>query len=92
MSIQLSDLRLILGRAYLLKCTKTSECWHADFLVRIAELVFAIFIQNCSMAGGQERNLKIEEGLPLGTTKVGVEEKMELKRTRVLKLGLKEIA
>ena len=45
-----------------------------------------------SMAGGQERNLKIEESLPLGTTRVGVEEKMELKRTRVLKLGLKEIA
>ena len=27
-----------------------------------------------------------------GTTKVGVEEKMELKRTRVLNLGFKEIA
>ena len=31
-------------------------------------------------------------GSAFGTTKVGVEEKMELKRTRVLKLGLKEIA
>ena len=114
MSIQLSDLRLILGRFYLLKCTKTSECRHKliswsvmlnlflPFLYKIAPLVKScgdqwpeqqLQVSNYfSMAGGQERNLKIEESLPLGTTKVGVEEKMELKRTRVLKLGLKEIA
>ena len=114
MSIQLSDLRLILGRFYLIKCTKTSECRHKliswsvmlnlflPFLYKIAPLVKScgdqwpeqqLQVSNYfSMAGGQERNLKIEESLPLGTTKVGVEEKMELKRTRVLKLGLKEIA
>ena len=113
MSIQLSDLRLILGRVYLLKCTKTSECRHKliswsvmlnlflPFLYKIAPLKSCgdqwpeqqLQVSNYfSMAGGQERNLKIEESLPLGTTKVGVEEKMELKRTRVLKLGLKEIA
>ena len=111
MSIQLSDLRLILGRFYLLKCTKTSECRHKliswsvmlnlflPFLYKIAPLVKSCGDQrpeqqlqvSNSMAGGHERNLKIEESLPLGTTKVGVEEKMELKRTRVLFWGWKKL-
>ena len=93
MSIQLSDLRLILGRFYLIKCTKTSECRHKliswsvmlnlflPFLYKIAPLVKScgdqwpeqqLQVSNYfSMAGGQERNLKIEESLPLGTTKGG---------------------
>ena len=103
MSIQLSDLRLILGRFYLIKCSKTSEYRHKliswsvmlnlflPFLYKIAPLVKScgdqwpeqqLQVSNYfSMAGGQERNLKIEESLPLGKngaeenegSKVGVE-------------------